>query len=187
VDLSAPPYLFWLLDSKEKVRGGKGAQYIVRIYKEFNNNNEYTNVIENVQESILTFRPTSSSCPCHIKPQTNLTDIMLNENKYGRKHRQCSLTETMTKILGFRHVSLWVSKKIFRNTEARWKFRCFLFESSHLNPKFQGRLVTRMVRRRSNGGEVLHYQQHNDVKTTSSEKANTELQNKQRLFPSIKY
>jgi len=171
------------LGSKEKkVRAGKGAQYIVRICKEFNSNNKHTNVIENEQESILTFRPTSSSCPCHIKPQTNLTDVMLNENKCGRKHRQCSLTETMAQILWFRHVSLWVSKKIFRNTEARREFRCFLVESSHLNPKFQGRLVTRMVRRRSNRGEVLHDQQHDDLKTTSSEKGNTELQNKQRFF-----
>jgi hypothetical protein len=77
------------LSSKEKkVPGGTGAQYIVRIYKEFNDNNKYTNVIENEQESILTFRPTSGSCPCHIKPQTNLTDFMLNENKYGRKQRR---------------------------------------------------------------------------------------------------
>jgi hypothetical protein len=145
------------LGSKEKnVPCGTAAQYIVRIYKEFNNNNKYTNVIENEQESILIFRPTSGSCPCHIKPQTNLTDVMLNGNKYGRKHRQCSLTEAMTQILGFLHTSLSVSKKIFRNTEARREFRCFLVESSHLNPKFQGRRVTRMVRRRSNGGKVRH-------------------------------
>jgi hypothetical protein len=137
------------LSSKEKeLSGGTGAQCNVRIYKDFNNNSKCTNVIENEKESILTFRPTSSSCPCHIKPQTKLIYIMLNENKYRRKHRQCSLTETMTQILGFRQVSLWVSKKIFRNTEARGEFRCFLVESSHLNPKFQGRQVTGMVRKR---------------------------------------
>jgi len=68
-----------LVSKDKKVLGVTGAQHIVRIYKEFSNNNKYTNVIENEKESILTFRPTSGSCPCHIKPQTNLTDFMLNE------------------------------------------------------------------------------------------------------------
>jgi hypothetical protein len=89
------------LGSKEKkVPGGTGAQCLVRIYREFNNNNKCTNVIENEQESILTVRPISSSCPSHIKPQTNMTDFMLNENKYGRKHGQRSLTEIMSRYWG---------------------------------------------------------------------------------------
>ena len=71
MDLSAPPYLFWLVGSKEKkVPGVTDVQYIVRIYKKFNNNNKYTNVIENEQESLLTFRPTES----RVSRQTSKKD-----------------------------------------------------------------------------------------------------------------
>lgn len=36
--------------------------------------------------------------PLLHRPQTNLTHIMLNDNKYGRKHKRCSLTEEMVPI-----------------------------------------------------------------------------------------
>jgi hypothetical protein len=57
---------FWA--QKKKVPAGTGAQFIVRIYREFNNNNTCTSVIENEKENIH-FGQYLSPAPLTKKPK----------------------------------------------------------------------------------------------------------------------
>jgi hypothetical protein len=95
----------------------------------------------------------------------------------------------MAPILGFRHVSLRVSKRYLETQRIDENFDVFSSIAHTCIQSFkadgqqgwseEGRMEGREGR--------WHYQKHDDVKTTSSEKGNTAHQNKQRLLPPNQY